>query len=156
MSYTGEEVPKMQVLSLEAAKAALPPVSHGGSIDALSLVSDGTRGFLEHPEESLLETPKPEVKLQAKVHVSPNDGLKFFQLLVERRICTWVADEDVLRVNNQQVLNGMFAVGKGSFLPSGEEIQRTLMNLIPTNACFSQAGGQLVTFPPFANTCPWF
>ena len=138
LSYSGEEVPKMQVLTLKAAQAALPPVSHGGSIDALGLVSEGTRRLLEHPEESLLETPKEGVKLQAKVHISPHEALEYFQLLVERRICTWVADEDVLRVNNQQVLNGMFAVGKNTFLSTGEEVQRTIMNLIPTNACFSQ------------------
>ena len=69
LSYSGEEVPKMQVLTLKAAQAALPPVSHGGSIDALGLVSEGTRRLLEHPEESLLETPKEGVKLQAKVHI---------------------------------------------------------------------------------------
>jgi hypothetical protein len=115
LSYSGEEVPKMQVLTLKAAQAALPPVSHGGSIDALGLVAEGTRRLLEHPEESLLETPKEGVKLQAKVHISPHEALEYFQLLVERRICTWVADEDVLRVNNQQVLNGMFAVGKNTF-----------------------------------------
>jgi len=147
LSYSGEEVPKMQVLTLKAAQAALPPVSHGGSIDALGLVSEGTRRLLEHPEESLLETPKEGVKLQAKVHISPHEALEYFQLLVERRICTWVADEDVLRVNNQQVLNGMFAVGKNTFLSTGEEVQRTIMNLIPTNACFSQVEGATGDLP---------
>ena len=49
LTYTGEEVPKMQVLSVKAAKPALPPSTHGGSIDARSLVSDGTRWFLRTP-----------------------------------------------------------------------------------------------------------
>lgn len=48
-SYTGEEVPKVQTLRLGAAKGALPPPSHGGSIDARGLVSEATRWFLEHP-----------------------------------------------------------------------------------------------------------
>ena len=147
LSYTGEEVPKMQVISFEAALAALPPESHGGSIDALGLVSQGTRWFLEHPDESLLNRPKDGVKLQAKVHVHPCHSMSFFKLLVERRICTWVADQDVLVVNGQQVLNGMFAVGKGSFLDSGEEVQRTIMNLVPSNACFKQLEGATSDLP---------
>eukprot|EP00435_Cladocopium_sp_Y103_P026117 s1612_g6.t1 len=147
LSYSGEEVPKMQVISYEAAKAALPPESHGGAIDALNLVSPGTQWFLEHPEESVMMDPKPGVKLQAKVHVAPHETLKFFNLLVERRICNWIADDDVLKINGQQVLNGMFAVGKGSFLPNGEELQRTIMNLVPTNSCFRQIEGATSDLP---------
>eukprot|EP00435_Cladocopium_sp_Y103_P022492 s823_g5.t1 len=147
MSYTGEEVPKMQVLRLSAAEAALPPASHGGSIDARELVCQGTRWFLEHPEESQLETIGADVKLQAKVHIQKDEALAFCKLLVERRICTWVSDADVFRFNNQQVLNGMFAVGKQSFLTTGEEIQRTIMNLVPTNACFRQAQGATNDLP---------
>eukprot|EP00435_Cladocopium_sp_Y103_P066273 s1586_g28.t1 len=147
LSYTGEEIPKMQILGLEAAKAALPPASHGGSIDALSLVSEGTRWFLEHPEESLLPSAPEGVKLQAKVHITPGEALEFCSLLVERRICTWVRDDTVLTVNNQQILNGMFAVGKNTFLDSGAEVQRTIMNLVPTNSVFRQAQGATGDLP---------
>ena len=65
----------------------------------------------------------------------------FFKLLVERRICEWIADADVLVVNGEQVLNGMFAVGKGTYLESGDEIQRVIMNLIPCNAVFKHSKG---------------
>ena len=43
-------------------------------------------------------------------------------------------DEEVFTINNEQVLSGMFAVGKGSYLDTEEEIQRIIMNLIPRNA----------------------
>eukprot|EP00435_Cladocopium_sp_Y103_P037912 s2720_g10.t1 len=147
MSYTGEEVPKMQVLSLNAAEAALPPATHGGSIDARELLCEGTKWFLEHPEESELKELGSDVKLQAKVHIKKDEALDFCKLLVDRRICVWIADADVFRFNNQQVLNGLFAVGKNSFLSSGEEIQRTIMNLVPTNACFKQAQGATSDLP---------
>lgn len=147
LSYSGEEVPKMQVLGVRAATAALPPSSHGGSIDARTLACEGTRWFLDHPEESALAFVDPQTKLQAKVHIRDGEALEFFRTLVERRICTWVADDDVLVVNGQKVLNGMFGVGKGSFLDTGEEIQRTIMNLIPTNSCFSQAQGATADLP---------
>ena len=147
MTYTGEEVPKMQVIGLEQVKAALPPESHGGSIKAVELLSEGSREFLLHPEKSLLQDPDIKVKLQAKVHVGKGEELGLFKLLAERRICTWVRTEDVLMVQNEKVLNGMFAVGKGSSLPGGGEIQRLIMNLIPTNAVFKQAQGATDDLP---------
>ena len=57
LTYTGEEVPKMQVLGKEQVEAALPPKGHGGSISAVDLVCEGTKRFLLHPEESLLNEP---------------------------------------------------------------------------------------------------
>ena len=120
LSYTGEEVPKMQIVNLEAVVAALPPESHGGSIDALQLVCDGTKKFLEFPEDALLDEVPKDVKLQAKVHVPEEDKMSLAEVLVKRRLCVWVPEDDVLRVGNQKVLNGLFAVGKGSFLQSGE------------------------------------
>lgn len=147
VSYTGEEVPKMQVLSIKAAKGALPPSSHGGSIDARGLVSEGTKWFLERPEESLVEAPPKDVKLQARVHIKAGEDLDFFKLLVERNICTWVADDDVLVVRGEKVLNGMFAVGKGTCVEPGLELQRTIMNLIPSNAVLAQAQGGTQDLP---------
>ena len=147
VSYTGEEVPKMQVLSIKAAKGALPPSSHGGSIDASGLVSEGTKWFLERPEESLVEAPPKDVKLQARVHIKAGEALDFFKLLVERNICTWVADDDVLVVRGEKVLNGMFAVGKGTCVEPGLELQRTIMNLIPSNAVLAQAQGGTQDLP---------
>ena len=147
VTYTGEEVPKMQTIRFDAAVAALPPQSHGGSIDVLKLVSDGTRSFLENPEKSLLSQPKMDVKLQAKVHIKPEEALPFCQELVSRNICTWVSHDAVLRVNGECVLNGMFAVGKNTYLDSGFEVQRTIMNLIPSNSCFRQAEGATHELP---------
>ena len=156
VSYTGEEVPKMQVLSIKAAKGALPPSSHGGSIDARGLVSEGTKWFLERPEESLVEAPPKDVKLQARVHIKAGEDLDFFKRLVERNICTWVADDDVLVVRGEKVLNGMFAVGKGTCVEPGLELQRTIMNLIPSNAVLAQAQGVHKIFRLSPNICRWW
>ena len=147
VSYTGEEVPKMQVLRLRQALPALPPQSHGGCIDARNLVGSGTRWFLDNAEASLLKEPPKGVKLQAKVHVDPSEALDLFKLLVDRKICSWIRDDAVLRVGSQQVLSGMFAVGKGSFLADGSEVQRIIMNLIPSNAVFKHAQGGTADLP---------
>eukprot|EP00435_Cladocopium_sp_Y103_P053509 s678_g17.t1 len=147
VSYTGEEVPKMQIIDIRAAAGALPPASHGGSIDARGLVCEGTRWFLDHPEESLLPEVPKNTKLQAKVHIKQGEDLEFFKLLVSRNICTWVDDSEVLVVNGQQVLNGMFAVGKGTMVEPGLELQRTIMNLVPANAVLAQLQGGTHNLP---------
>eukprot|EP00435_Cladocopium_sp_Y103_P015342 s342_g3.t1 len=147
VTYTGEEVPKMQVLRIAQAVPALPPESHSGSIDARELVTEGTRWFLEHPEESRLGLVPEGVKLQAKVHVFPSEALELFTLLVQRRICSWISDDDVLEVQGQKILSGMFAVGKGAFLPDGREVQRIIMNLIPSNAVHRHAQGGTSDLP---------
>ena len=118
------------------------------------LVSTGSRWFLDHPEESLLREPLQNVKLQAKVHIHPSEALEFCQLLVERNVCTWIPAEDVLRVGGQQVLNGMFAVGKGTVIDNGLELQRTIMNLIPTNSVFQQSQGGTNDLPSITQYIP--
>ena len=148
LTYTGEEVPKMQILSVEQAEPALPPASHGGSINAVDFVSPGTRRFLEHPEENLLnEVPSDRRVLQAKVHIQEGDKLKLAKLLVSRKVCTWVKCQDVLTVGNVKILNGLFGVGKGKTLPDGREIQRVIMNLIPSNMVLEQARGSMSGLP---------
>ena len=148
LTYTGEEVPKMQVLSIGQAEPALPPATHGGSIKAVDFVSPGTRRFLENPEESLLgEVPLDRKILQSKVHIQEGDKLGLAKLLVARKVCCWVEAEEVLKIGNCRVLNGLFGVGKGRFLPDGREIQRVIMNLIPSNSVLEQARGSMSGLP---------
>ena len=147
LSYTGEEIPKMQVINFEGVCAALPPESHGGSIDATTLVSEGTREFLLNPENALLDERDVKVKLQAKVHVEEGQQLPLAKVLVKRRICVWVPEEEVLEVAGQKVLNGLFAVGKGTHLPSGQEVQRLIMNLVPSNSVLDQIKGATADLP---------
>ena len=147
LTYTGEEVPKMQPLQVKCVLPALPPASHGGSIQTVDLLCLGTRRFLENPLESVLEAPRKGVKLEAKVHIQSGEALELFKLLVERKICHWIEDDHVMRVGGTQILNGMFAVGKGTHLETGEEIQRVIMNLIPCNGVCKQAQGGTQNLP---------
>eukprot|EP00438_Fugacium_kawagutii_P027135 Skav225198 [mRNA] locus=scaffold3065:268759:273280:+ [translate_table: standard] len=147
MNYTGEEVPKMQVISVKQILPALPPETHSGTIDALELLSESTKRFLLNPGESLKVDDAKDKNLKAKVHVKAGDELALCRLLVERRICVWVPREEILTVDRKLVLNGMFAVGKGSYLDSGEETQRLIMNLVPVNSVLRQAQGSVADLP---------
>eukprot|EP00438_Fugacium_kawagutii_P036840 Skav204450 [mRNA] locus=scaffold1298:250701:254168:+ [translate_table: standard] len=147
LTYSGEVVPSMQVIGLAQIEAALPPASHGGSIDALKFVSPGTQRFLTFPDESLLDTIPLDTKLQSRVHITKGEELAVCKLLVERQICSWIPRDDVLEVRNTKILNGLFAVGKGTFQESGKEVQRLIMNLVPTNGIFRQLQGSTRDLP---------
>ena len=69
------------------------------------------------------------------------------KLLISRNICSWVDCDEVFCIRGQPVLNGMFAVGKGTLNDSGREIQRVIMNLIPTNSVMQQARGAVNDLP---------
>ena len=150
LSYTGEEVPKMQTLSVLQVLPALPPESHGGSIDARDFVSPSTRQFLENPSDSLLEeVPRDQRLLHARVHIQKGDEMSLCKLLVNRNICGWVPESEVLTVQGVKVLNGLFGVGKGKFIDESKEkeVLRVIMNLKPTNRIMKHAEGSVAELP---------
>ena len=75
------------------------------------------------------------------------DRLSLCKLLVERNICCWVPLDEVVQVGNQPILNGLFGVGKGTFLESGDEVLRLIMNLKPSNSVLKQIHGATDDLP---------
>ena len=149
LGYNGEEVPKMEVLSLEQVEPALPPSTHGGSIRAVDWVDGRTKSFLLNPETCLLRDEEIDrsVKLQAKVHVIEEDKRRLALLLCERGVCGWTKKQEVLRARGQMVLNGLFGVSKGIFLDNQKPILRLIMNLIPVNSVTCQLRGLVSELP---------
>jgi len=87
VSYTGEEVPKMEFLTKDQIAPALPPAEHGGSIDILDWTKGRTRSFLVNPSGCLASDEGQLLpKLQAKVHIAPNEKMSVASLLIERNI----------------------------------------------------------------------
>ena len=148
LSYTGEEISEMEVLSLEQCIPALPPESHGGSIEAIGLVSNRTKVLLAAPELCVIPDVGQELpRLQAKVHIKDGEILGLAQELIKRGICDWIREEDVFRYRDQKVLNGLFGVRKSSLTSSGKPVLRVIMNLIPTNSCMMQLKGSVRDLP---------
>ncbi len=149
LTYSGEEVPRMEVLTVSQVLPALPPQGDGGCIPAVSWVSGRTLAFLKNPWDCVLpDTEVPSTfKLKAKVHVVESDKLALAELLVERGVCSWTKEEDVFRFRGEMVLNGMFGVAKTSTIPSGEAVLRVIMNLIPTNGVLCQLKGLVSELP---------
>ena len=154
LSYSGDEVPKMEVLSFRQAVAALPDSDRGGSIDVLDWVDGRTRTFLERPEDCVVDANDFKgKKLQAKVHICSEDRIPLALELVRRNVCGWVEESDIFTFNGERVLNGMFGVRKDSCLPDGAPVLRTIMNLIPSNSIMSQLRGMVAELPGMCQYC---
>ena len=152
VSYTGEEVPRMEPLTLAQITPALPPPGHGGSVDVTEWTSGRTRSFLLHPDDCVIVDEGQELpRLQSKVHIVEGDKMKVAELLVERGICGWLPAEDVFRFRGQRVLSGTFGVAKPTLLPDKRPHLRVIMNLIPANAVMTQLSG-MVFWAAWGNT----
>ena len=148
VGYSGEEISTCQELSWDQVVAALPPEEHGACIDTLEWVSPRTREFLLDPSR-LLKDPQTVVlpKMPGRIHVKAGDKMKIAVELVKRRICDWIPLEKVYKIRGTPILNGLFGVGKPSFLQDGRQILRLIMNLTGSNATQEQLTGGCVGLP---------
>ena len=149
LTYSGEEVPKMEILTLRQVEAGLPPLGHGGLIEAEEWVTGRTRIFLLNPEDCVLsyEERGGEKKKRAKVHIAEGEKIPLAKELVRRGVCAWTEESKIFRVDDEPVLNGLFGVRKSTTIDSGEPVLRLIMNLIPTNAHMSQLRGVVDELP---------
>ena len=148
ISYSGEEVPKMEPLTFEQVLPALPPETHGGAIPSTDWTRGKAREFLLRPESCVVADHGQKLPpLQAKVHIRKGEERKVAELLVERNICDWIESSSVLEFRGTKVLNGMFGVPKSSVLEDGRPQLRVIMNLIPSNSVTVQLSGSVVDLP---------
>ena len=154
ISYSGEEVPKAEPLSVYRAAGALPPEGHGGCIRrCVDFVKGKTKWFLSHPRSCLLDDVGQKLpKLQSRVHVQQGEELALARLLVGQNIRCWVPEERVLRYRGEMVLNGLFGIPKSKVLSNGQTAQRCIMNLIPSNSVLRNIPGRVHRLP---DICQW-
>ena len=153
ISYTGEEVPKAEPLSVYRTAAALPPEGHGGCINIEEFVTGRTKWLLQNPRSCVVEDDGQRLpKLQSKVHVKAGEELALAKLLVARGICSWVPEEKVLCYRGEKVLNGMFGIAKSKVLATGQTALRCIMNLVPSNSVLRPIRGRIDQLP---HICQW-
>lgn len=91
VSYTGEEVSQPYPLSAEQIEKSLPPVGHGGCIEATDFLVGRAKFLLENPQECLLPLRDREAgSMQAKVHIKKGEELLVFKLLESRGVTSWI------------------------------------------------------------------
>ena len=148
VGYSGEEVTTCHKLTWAQIELSLPPIGHGGAIDALDWVGPRTREFLLNPEKLL--KPVHEVNLPrmpGRVHIVEEDKMKIALELVKRNICTWVPLHSVYEVGGVKILNGLFGVSKPSCLEDGRPVLRLIMNLTGSNSTQLQLEGGCDSLP---------
>ena len=148
VGYSGDELASPEVLTLSQVLPALPPKEHGGAIDILDYVSQGTKDLLLNPELLILPDVGQDLPpLQAKIHCMKPDLLPLCNILTERGICKWFPLSQVATYRGQRILSGLFGVRKPSSLPDGRPILRLIMNLVPSNSIFRTLGGSVSSLP---------
>eukprot|EP00435_Cladocopium_sp_Y103_P039554 s2015_g10.t1 len=117
VGYSGEEISICHELTFEQVLPALPPMGHGGSIDALDWVGNRTKDYLLNPEKLLKPVESVELpRMPGRVHVKKGDLMAIADELVKRKVCRWIPLRDVYQVNGVKVLNGLFGVAKPTLL----------------------------------------
>ena len=148
VNYSGEELLQCHPLTLKQILPSLPPVEHGGCVNALDWVGESTKHFLLHPEKFLVKDYGQELpKLQGKIHIPKDEIEPVVKELVKRNICGWIPLADVLRFRNQPVLNGLFGVEKPTKLGDNSPVLRVIMNLVPSNSVLLQLKGGTSSLP---------
>ena len=85
--------------------------------------------------------------MPGRIHVKACDKMKIASELVKRRICDWIPLEKVYKIRGTPILNGLFGVGKPSFLQDGRQVLRLIMNLTGSNATQEQLTGGCIGLP---------
>ena len=148
IGYAGEEIGKLEKLSLEQITPSLPPPDRGGSIRLEDWLSDSTRELLRHPERLRLEDHGQTLpNLKGRVHVVEGERLSVAQILVARNVCIWRRSSEALTYRGQPVRNGLFGVRKPGKTVNEKPILRVIMNLIPTNSLFQVIAGSVHRLP---------
>lgn len=148
VGYEGEEVSICHSLSLDQVSPSLPPLGHGGIINALDWVGSTSRRFLLNPQDCLVEKPDlSKARLPGKVHVVAGEKVKLAKELVKRGVCVWHPLDDIHCVDGTPLLNGLFGVEKNARTASGAPVLRLIMNLIPSNCCLEQLQGEVSSLP---------
>ena len=148
IDYSGDEVRTAQYLNWKAVENSLP--EGVGNLKLTDFCTLGTKGYIERFEDYLVPE---EVRVRLKpprVMVEEGQWDDLARGLIQRNICTVIPLEETYHVNNEPLLNGLFAVGKNEFV--GQlETQRLIMNLTPVNHLCRELSGDISTLPTLAN-----
>jgi hypothetical protein len=87
------------------------------------------------------------------VLVPPDQWETFCNELLSRGVFARVHEDDIHRVDNKLLLNGLFGVSKGEFDGAWESM-RIIMNLVPVNQVCKSIEGDVGTLPSWAGMTP--
>lgn len=151
VDYKGEEVLTAQTMTWSNVAPALPP--EVGSVPLEDVVESGSRHYVLHFQEYVLEPEDQIIPKAPKVMVPPENWEEFCSQLISRGVFSRIHEDDIYKVGGQPLLNGLFGVSKNEF-EGTTEIMRIIMNLIPLNGVVRGFDGDISTLPSWAGMAP--
>eukprot|EP00438_Fugacium_kawagutii_P014128 Skav213974 [mRNA] locus=scaffold2200:265560:270087:+ [translate_table: standard] len=151
VDYKGEEILTARSMQWENVEPALP--EEVGAIPLEKVCELGCRHFVENFTDYLVQDESlPPVK-PSKVMVPPDQWETFCEKLLARGIFSKIHEDDIHKVGDRPVLNGLFGVSKHEF--SGNfEVMRIIMNLVPANTVIRSIDGDVATLPGWSGMTP--
>ena len=147
VTYAGEEIRLAQTLCWEAVRNSLP--EQVGQLRLVDFCTEGTLHYVRRLEDFLIPVDTMVRVRPPKVMVG-DDWPALSRGLVDRGICEVWPVEKLYHIDQEPLLNGLFAVGKGEFV-GPLETQRLIMNLIPFNKLCEPLVGEVCTLPSIAS-----
>ena len=147
VDYKGDEILTAQSMRWENVSPALP--AEVGGVLLEDVVELGCKHYVLNFEDYILD-PKDQVYCKApRVMVPPDGWYDFCSNLLRIGVFDMIHEDDVYKVEDQLLLNGLFGVSKHEF-QDGWEILRIIMNLIPLNGVCREFQGDVGTLPAWS------
>ena len=144
VDYRGEEVKLAQAFTWSSISAAFP--KEVGSLELQDFCTGGCRIYVQEFEKFLLPPEMQTVGRTPQIRVADHDWPEVCEGLLKTGICSLLPRRFLHHVGPHPVLNGLFAVSKNEF-KDGIELQRLIMNLVPTNRLCKSLKGDTGTLP---------
>ena len=152
IDYRGEEVQTAQKISWQSVQPALPP--EVGGVALQDVVELGSKHYVLAFDQYLLDVQDQVYVKPPRVMVDEGDWDYLCENLLRAGVFARVHEEDIYRVNNMPLLNGLFGVSKQEYTADGVEIMRIIMNLTPVNAICRALDSDIATLPTWATMSP--
>ena len=151
VDYKGDEILTAQSMRWENVSPALP--SEVGGVRLEDVVELGCKHYVLNFDDYLLDPEDQQYISPPRVMVPPEAWSDFCRNLLSLGVFEMIHEDDVYRVQDQLLLNGLFGVSKQEFHQSWE-VMRIIMNLIPLNGVCREFAGDVGTLPAWAGMSP--
>lgn len=151
IDYRGEEVLTAQPIRWENVSPALP--DEVGGVPLEQVVELGSREYVVNFSKYLLDPADQVYTRPPRVTVAPEHWENLCMKLLQKGVFNRIHEDEVYKVQDKLVLNGLFGVSKHEF--EGQfEIMRIIMNLIPANRLCRGLDSDIATLPSLSNMSP--
>jgi hypothetical protein len=117
----------------------------------LELCEGSLREYFLHPEEALLPELPETAPRSGAFMASREEGVLIARNLLELGLVRTLTSQELIRIGERPLLNGLFGVSKGKPVPEAPDLEvlRLIMNLTASNSVMKDLRGDIQTLPYF-------